>query len=154
GPVWGAWDSGARTGDIDLGLRPLAQPVRGALTFVVAADTHLPISQPYFGELDLAAAAAQATALDPPPAFFTILGDITQGSRDAELDMVDRALAGLGVPWIPVPGNHDWYDGGATWFRRYGPDNYSFDLGGVHFVVWNMAMSDDDIRTYLGAELA
>src|SRR5205823_3352746 len=92
GPVWGAW-TGA--GEIDLGLRPLPAPIRGPLTFVVAADTHLPVTQQYFGELDLASAAAEATALDPPPAFFTILGDITQGNRDGEFDLVDRALAGL-----------------------------------------------------------
>jgi uncharacterized protein (TIGR03382 family) len=57
------------------------------------------------------------------------------------------------VPYVPVPGNHDWYDGGAAWFAHYGPDNYSFDLGGVHFVVWNMSMAEDAIREYLGAEL-
>jgi hypothetical protein len=61
-------------------------------------------------------AAAEATALDPPPAFFTILGDITQGNQPAEFALVDRALAGLGVPYVPVPGNHDYlvaasYDG-------------------------------------------
>ena len=151
GPVWSSWTG---SGDVDLGLRPLAHPIRGPLTFVVAADTHLPYTQQYIGEIDLATAATEATALDPAPAFFTILGDITQGNRDAEFDLVDRALSGLGVPWIPVPGNHDWYDGGATWFRRYGPDNYSFDIDRVHFVVWNMAMSDDDIRAYLGAELS
>lgn len=68
--------------------------------------------------------------------------------------MVDAALARLGVPWVPVPGNHDWYDGGVTWSRRYGPDNYSFDAANIHFIVWNMAMDSVAIRTYLGAELA
>src|SRR4029079_9126668 len=54
----------------------------------------------------------------------------------------------------PGAGNHDWYDGGAAWFAHYGPDNYSFDIDTTHFVVWNMAMPEDDIRSYLGAELA
>ncbi|MDB4961293.1 MAG: hypothetical protein JWP01_1292 [Myxococcales bacterium] len=148
GPVWapvGATDT------IDLPVRPLATPHRGPLTFVVAADSHVAGGQPFFG--DLAQVAADATALDPPPAFFTILGDITQGNQDAEFDLVDRSLNELGIPYIPVPGNHDWYDGGATWKRRYGPDNYSFDVGDVHFVVWNMAMSEADTARYLGAEL-
>lgn len=99
-------------------------------------------------------AAANATALDPPPAFFTVLGDITQTNANREFDMVDTALAHFAIPWVPVPGNHDWYDGGATWRRRYGPDNYSFDIANVHFVVWNMAMDDESIRIYLGAELS
>ena len=152
GPVWSAWPNGGA--DVDLGLRRLPKPVVEPVTFVVAADTHLSAAQTYNGAADLATAAFEATALDPPPAFFTILGDITQGNKDPEFDMVDLALADLGVPWVPVPGNHDWYDGGVTWFRRYGPDNYSFDIANVHFVVWNMALDDLSIRAYLGAELA
>jgi outer membrane protein assembly factor BamB/predicted phosphodiesterase len=152
GPVWVAYNGGQD--NVDLGLRKLAHEVTGPLTFVVAADTHIHTKQDYWGARDLAIAAAEATALDPSPAFFTILGDITQGNADAEFDLVDGAIGGMGIPYVPVPGNHDWYDGGATWFRRYGPDNYSFDIGGVHFVVWNMSMSEDDIRAYLGSELA
>src|SRR5262249_12092330 len=97
--------------------------------------------------------AQAATALDPPPAFFTILGDVTQSTSEAEFKLVDTALADLGVPYVPVPGNHDWYDDGTAWFQHYGPDNYSFDISGVHFVVWNMSMPDADIRAYLGREL-
>ena len=149
GPVWAPTDG---VDHVDLALHRLPAPHRGPLTFVVAADTHIAGVQP-FG-FDLADAVDAATALDPRPAFFTILGDITQGNKDAQFDLVDGALAGLDVPYIPVPGNHDWYDGGATWFRRYGPDNYSFDIDQVHFVVWNLAMTEEDIQHYLGAELA
>jgi outer membrane protein assembly factor BamB/predicted phosphodiesterase len=152
GPVW-ARVGGDRPGpEIDLGLRRLPRPHRGPITFVVAADTHLAQDQPFFD--DLGAVAADATALDPPPAFFTILGDITQGNQIEHFMLVDRALAGLNTPYVPVPGNHDWYDGGATWFSHYGPDNYSFDIDTTHFVVWNMAMSEPQIRAYLGAELS
>jgi uncharacterized protein (TIGR03382 family) len=150
GPVWVRWDG---KGDVDLALHRLPAPVTGPFTFVVAADTHISHAQEYFGAAELASAVSAATALDPPPAFFTVLGDITQGSEPGDYDLVDLALGGLDVPWIPVPGNHDWYDDGEAWFKRYGPDNYSFDLGGVHFVVWNMAMTDHEIRAYLGNEL-
>jgi outer membrane protein assembly factor BamB/predicted phosphodiesterase len=153
GPVWAAW-AAATSGDIDLPLHRLPAGSSGAPTFVVAADTHIAYTQEYLTAADLAVAASAATALDPAPAFFTILGDITQGNRDAEFDLVDAAVGDLGVPFVPVPGNHDWYDAGDAWFRHYGPDNYSFDVGNVHFVVWNMAMSDVEIRTYLGAELS
>src|SRR5262249_10265531 len=132
----------------------LAAPIVGPVTFVVAADSHLSANQTYFGERDLADVAAAATALEPPPAFFTILGDVTQGSNDGDFEVVERALANLAVPYVPGPGNHDGYDDGDAWFRHYGPDNYSFDIAGVHFVVWNMALDEDEIRAYLGAELA
>jgi MYXO-CTERM domain-containing protein len=152
GPVWAPVDGNRPDIEIDLGLHRLAAPHRGPITFVVAADTHLAANQPFGG--DLAVAAADATALDPPPAFFTILGDITQGNEIAQFRLVDAALAGLNAPYVPVPGNHDWYDGGATWFAHYGPDNYSFDIDTTHFVVWNMAMTEQQIRDYLGAELS
>ncbi|HEY1812623.1 MAG TPA: PQQ-binding-like beta-propeller repeat protein [Kofleriaceae bacterium] len=151
GPIWQLWDG---TRDIELALHRLPHPIMQPFTFIVTADTHIPAAQTYFGTVDLAAVAHEATELVPEPAFFTILGDITQGNHDAEFDHVEEALAELTIPWVPVPGNHDWWDGGLTWFRRMGPDNYSFDLGGVHFVVWNMARSDDEVRQYLGAELA
>lgn len=150
GPVWSRWDGKT---DVDLALHRRA-PSPGPLTFVVAADTHIAVTQDFITGADLALAASSATALEPTPAFFTILGDITQGNRDAEFELVDGALASLDTPFIPVPGNHDWYDEGKAWFAHYGPDNYSFDLEGVHFVVWNMAMTEHDIRAYLGAELA
>jgi len=149
GPVWQRVVAGA---SVELGLRRLPAPHRGPLTFAIAADTHLSQAQPFAD--DLAAVVAGATALDPAPAFITILGDITQGNEDAHFDLVDAGLASLEVPYVPVPGNHDWYDGGATWFRRYGPDNYSFDIDRAHFVVWNMAMPVEDITRYLGEELA
>ncbi|MDQ3298708.1 MAG: metallophosphoesterase, partial [Myxococcota bacterium] len=149
GPVWKRIVADET---IELPLRRLAEPVHGPLTFVVTADTHLDAAQPF--ATDLRDVARAATALDSPPAFFTILGDITQSNKDHQFDLVEASLVGLGVPYIPVPGNHDWYDGGEAWFRRYGPDNYSFDLGGVHFVVWNMSLPEEAITQYLGAELA
>ncbi len=151
GPVWARWDG---RHDVDLALERQPGPVQLPLTFVVAADTHLGIAEPNLGAADLARAVREATSLEPAPAFFTILGDVTQGGRPEEFQVADQGLAGLEVPWIPVPGNHDWYDGGDAWHDHYGPDNYSFDLAGVHFVVWNMALSPDELRAYLSAELA
>ncbi|HMG52693.1 MAG TPA: PQQ-binding-like beta-propeller repeat protein, partial [Kofleriaceae bacterium] len=152
GPAWAKVDRAGPSTQIDIPLHRLAAPHRGPITFVVAADTHLAPVQPFAH--DLTRVAADATALDPAPAFFTILGDITQGNEPEHFALVDIALAGLAVPYVPVPGNHDWYDGGTQWFAHYGPDNYSFDIDTTHFVVWNMAMPEDQIRSYLGAELS
>lgn len=149
GPVWARLDG---KDHIDLALRPLPAPLHGPLTFVVTADTHLSYAHEFWA--DLGDVMLDAVAAAPAPAFTTILGDITQNNFPAQFALVDAALANLGVPYIPVPGNHDWYDGGQAWFAHYGPDNYSFDIDQVHFVVWNMAMSEADITRYLGAELA
>jgi len=151
GPAWARYD--AKTDRVDIALHR-TRPHVGPVTFVIGSDTHIQSREEFWTARDLAVISDEATALDPPPAFATILGDITQGNQDREFDLVDWALANLPVPYVPVPGNHDWYDGGATWRRRYGPDNYSFDVGHVHFVVWNMAMTEDQIRAYLGAELS
>ncbi len=154
GPAWARVDL-TKSDHVDIALRRLPPGPRGPLTFVVAADTHMPgPAEDWMNGGDLANAASIATLLEPAPAFFTILGDITQGNREVEFDVVDDALAGIGVPFVPVPGNHDWYDGGTTWFAHYGPDNYSFDIGTTHFVVWNMAMGSAAISDYLGDELA
>ncbi|CAN5387878.1 hypothetical protein BH11MYX1_BH11MYX1_41810 [soil metagenome] len=150
GPVWATWP-----GPAELVVHELAHPATQPLRFVVGSDAHLSEAQTSNGASDLAMAIRHATDLSPPPAFFTVLGDVTQGGTEAELDLVEQALPELaGVPWVPVPGNHDWYDGGVTWTKRAGPDNYSFDLAGVHFVVWNMAIDELEILAFLRADLA
>lgn len=153
GPVWRP----ATGPELDLPLVPLTADEQAApLTFVVAADSHtvrLDPNDPWDGG-DLADAIDQAISLPQPPRFFTIVGDITQGNRVEEFDLVDAALAGVTVPWVPVPGNHDWYDGGAAWRARWGPDNYSFDIGDLHFVVFDNNLSEAAQLAFFEAELA
>ena len=103
---------------------------------------------------ELGAALVQATALDPPPRFLTILGDLTQDNRDPQFVQLDAALAEVTTPWVPVPGNHDWYDGGGAYRRHYGPSSYSFDTGGVHVVVWNASLAEDALLAFLAADAA
>lgn len=147
GPVWASIDG---TTSAALGLRRW-QPPSLPLTFVAASDAHENVSHPFWDDLEGAAFAA--TQGDPPPAFFTILGDITQNTTPQQFVVVDRLLANLEVPFVPVPGNHDWYDAGVAWRAHYGPDNYSFDIGSTHFVIWNMALRDDDIADFFQREL-
>ncbi|HEY0255054.1 MAG TPA: metallophosphoesterase family protein, partial [Kofleriaceae bacterium] len=89
------------------------------------------------------------------PAFVTITGDITQGGGDEQFAAIGAALLELDdTPWIPVAGNHDWYDGGTAWTKHVGPDNYAFDALGMHFIVWNMAMTEPQIIDYLRGAIA
>ena len=106
---------------------------RGPFRFVIASDTHV-------GRRTPNAAAQlrilqQATNLTPRPYFLAITGDIVQGPSDAAFGSVQAAVRQLDVPYVPIPGGHDWYDGGALYRRYFGPPDYSFDAGGMHFVV-------------------
>ncbi|HEY4242765.1 MAG TPA: PQQ-binding-like beta-propeller repeat protein [Kofleriaceae bacterium] len=148
GPVW----SPASAASHDLGLVPFQVLSELPLTFVVAADAHMAPSMPF--TIPELTQITEAAAAAPNASFFTIVGDITQGGTADEFAQVDQALAGLGVPYVPVPGNHDWYDGGTAYHAHYGPDNYSFDLGGVHFVVWNLNLPVATVHAYLGTELS
>ncbi|HEY4177199.1 MAG TPA: PQQ-binding-like beta-propeller repeat protein [Kofleriaceae bacterium] len=153
GPAWKEWHA---TAGVDLPIVPLT-PVQLAapLTFVVAADSHTPKAAGDWDGGDVDDAIAQAVALPVPPRFFTILGDITAGNDDMEFDRVTAALQKVpGVPWIPVAGNHDWYDYGGAYRRHYGLDSYSFDIGRVHFVVWDTNAEIDDQIAFLAQDLA
>lgn len=150
GPVW------ARAGDsADLPLTPLT-PEEDArpLTFVVAADAHMQVGDTVWTGGDLADGIDQAISLPEPPRFFTIVGDVTQSNRADQFQRVEQALSGIAVPWVPVAGNHDWYDGGREWRSRLGPDSYSFDVGELHVVVWDTNLSEEDQIAFFRADLA
>jgi len=153
GAVWAKGQPGDDA--VDLALTPLAPGVAGTpVTFVVAADSHLHADAHNYGMPLFLAAIGQATRLDPPPRFFTILGDLTQANEPAELEQVALGAAALDVPWVPVSGNHDWYDGGAAWRAALGPEIYSFDIADVHFVVVSTNVLDDELRVFVARELA
>ncbi|MFN0246595.1 MAG: PQQ-binding-like beta-propeller repeat protein [Kofleriaceae bacterium] len=143
---------------IDLPLAPLtADEAASPLTFVVASDTHVPNPDNDGGRWDggdLADAIDQATSLAEPPRFFTIVGDMTAGNAMYQFDVLESAVATVGMPWVPVAGNHDWYDGGTNFRRYYGVDNYSFDIDNVHFIVWDTNLEVADQIAFLTANLA
>lgn len=102
---------------------------------------------------DLASWFAEVAA--QKPAFVAITGDITTGASAEQYAGVGAALLDLDdVPWVPVAGNHDWYDNGAGWRAAAGDPNYAFDAAGMHFIVWNMAMSEPEILEYLRGAVA
>lgn len=153
GPVWRPADGP----DLDLALTALsASEAAAPLSFVVAADSHMPTDNPDdpWDGGDLADAIDQAVSLATPPRFFTIVGDVTQSNQPDQFAAVDAALAGIDVPWVPVPGNHDWYDGGTAWRRHWGPDNYSFDVGNLHVVVWDANLPEPTQVAFFAADLA
>lgn len=89
-------------------------------------------------------AVADVNALDPQPDFVLFGGDLAQLGRPEELELGQQILKELKPPLRMMVGEHDWYfDLGAKWREMFGPDRYSFDHKGVHFVVLNSVVEKD-----------
>jgi hypothetical protein len=74
-------------------------------------------------------------------AFGVTLGDLVYDDHSL-FPSLNKTQGLIGLPWINVPGNHDLnFDAphdslsNETIKRIYGPPYYSFDYGGVHFIV-------------------
>lgn len=114
----------------------------GEFSFAVGSDTHAGIKT--MSTEDQLIGMVQAAGVEPNPYFITVTGDITAGNESEQFDSVFAAIEAIDIPYVPVPGNHDWYDGGEAYRSHFGPPNCSFDAGGVHFVVleWHASLKD------------
>lgn len=100
-------------------------------------------------------AVAECNIMSPRPDFVMYGGDIAQLGRKAEIDHGLEILSALRDPMHFVMGEHDYYfDLGDYWSQKFGPQHYSFDHKGVHFVVLNSILTDDDwtLRRWPSAE--
>ncbi|WP_297528220.1 metallophosphoesterase family protein [Thiohalobacter sp.] len=89
-------------------------------------------------------AVAETNLLDPKPDFIVYGGDIAQLGKPEEIDHGLELLSGLRSDVHYVMGEHDYYvDLGEYWRKQLGPDHYSFDHKGVHFVVLNSILTYD-----------
>jgi 3',5'-cyclic AMP phosphodiesterase CpdA len=92
----------------------------------------------------LSRAVAETNLLDPKPDFIFYGGDIAQLGKPEEIDHGLEILSGLSGKVHHVMGEHDYYvDLGDHWKKRLGPDYYSFDHKGVHFVVLNSILTHE-----------
>jgi Icc protein len=88
---------------------------------------------------------AEANLLSPRPDFIFYGGDIAQLGKPEEIDHGLELLSALKGKTHYVMGEHDYYlDLGEHWRKRLGPDHYSFDHKGVHFVVLNSIVTFED----------
>jgi len=117
-------------------------------TFAYISDSH--ITQVKGGafvnnwDRGLIRAVAEANLLTPRPDFILYGGDIAQLGTPAEIDHGLEILGGLRDKVHYVMGEHDYYlDLGEHWRKKLGPDHYSFDHKGVHFVVLNSILTHD-----------
>ncbi|MGB5832914.1 MAG: metallophosphoesterase [Thiohalocapsa sp.] len=90
-------------------------------------------------------AVAETNLLDPKPDFVLYGGDIAQLGTKPEIDHGLEILSGLRHPVHYALGEHDYYlDLGQYWESQLGPQYYSFNHKGVHFIVLNSILTYDD----------
>lgn len=90
-------------------------------------------------------AVAETNLLSPKPDFVIFGGDLAQLGSKAELDHGAEILSALQAKVHHVMGEHDYYlDLGEYWEKLFGPQYYSFDHKGVHFIVLNSIRTYDD----------
>ncbi len=98
-----------------------------------------------------------AELIDSPALFGMSMGDIV--SNDLSLfESVNEVQALVGKPWYNVIGNHDLNfdslddkNSDETFERIYGPTNYAFQYGQVHFIVLdNVVWLGKRDNSYLG----
>jgi Icc protein len=147
----------ATTSTIDFALAPVARAE--SFTFIHASDTHI---------APAALARTQrfrAISDSLNPAFVLITGDLVKdalrvGEAEATgyYELFGREIAQFKSPVWTVPGNHENFGiertlskvsathplfGRAMYHHYRGPDYYSFNHGGVHFVGLNTVDIDD-----------
>lgn len=90
--------------------------------------------------------------------FGMTMGDIVGDNLDL-LNPINQAVSKIGVPWYNVLGNHDVNFqadrdelSDETFERIYGPPNYAFVYGDVHFIVVDNVIMNDPVgdRGYIG----
>jgi len=90
-------------------------------------------------------AVAETNLLSPKPDFIVFGGDLAQLGSKPELDHGAEMLSAIKGKVYHVMGEHDYYlDLGDYWEKLFGPQYYSFDHKGVHFVVLNSILTYDD----------
>ncbi len=93
----------------------------------------------------LVRAIAETNLLSPKPDFIMYGGDIAQLGKPEEIDHGLELLSKLNGDVHYVMGEHDYYlDLGEYWEKQLGPQWYSFDHKGVHFIVLNSILTYDD----------
>ena len=127
----------------------LGKGMQENFTFAYISDSHIQQikGDKFVRNFDhgLVRAVAECNLMDPTPDFVIYGGDLAQLGTPAEIDHGLEIMSGLRQDKVHyVMGEHDYYlDLGEYWSRRLGPQWYSFDHKGVHFVVLNSIIVDE-----------
>jgi 3',5'-cyclic-AMP phosphodiesterase len=139
---------GATTLPLTLVELTFAKP-EDTFTFAYLSDSHIQhIKGTQFvrnWDRGLIRAVAETNLLTPKPDFVMFGGDLAQLGSKPELDHGAEMLSKLKGKVYCVMGEHDYYlDLGEYWSKLFGPQYYSFNHKGVHFVVLNSILTYDD----------
>lgn len=118
-------------------------------TFAYISDSHIQQikGNKFVRNFDrgLIRAVAECNMMDPKPDFVVYGGDLAQLALPAEIDHGLDIMSALKYDVKYVMGEHDYYlDLGEYWSKLLGPQFYSFDHKGVHFVVLNSILTNDE----------
>ncbi|PLX84385.1 MAG: serine/threonine protein phosphatase [Desulfuromonas sp.] len=118
-------------------------------TFAYISDPHITqvSGTKFVNNFDkgLQKAVTEVNFMFPQPDFVVFGGDLAQLGKKEELDHGLEMMSKLSAPVKWVIGEHDYYlDLGKYWEEKISPLHYSFDHKGVHFVVLNSILTDDD----------
>ena len=118
-------------------------------TFAYISDSHIQHIKGNqfvrYWDMGLKRAVAETNLLVPKPDFVVFGGDLAQMGTKEELDHGAELLSALKYKTYHVMGEHDYYlDLGKYWEKLFGPQWYSFDHKGVHFVVLNSILTTDE----------
>jgi alkaline phosphatase len=115
----------------------------------------------------LAACVRDINAHIPQVDFAVHLGDLTDLGATREFEIARAIMDSLDCPLYPVLGNHDNFksDHKAGWLAFAGRDSatYSFDFGGLHFIVIDCTLDpyqppyvncDSTLRAWVAEDLA
>ena len=118
-------------------------------TFAYISDSHIQhisgTNFVYNWDRGLIRAVAETNLLQPKPDFVIFGGDLAQLGTKPELDHGAEMLSKLKYKTYCVMGEHDYYlDLGEYWSKLFGPQYYSWDHKGVHFIVLNSILTYDE----------
>lgn len=139
---------------IDFKLTPLENGIEDEFTLVAIAD-------PQVYNLDNVKRFKNETVKDieleinkSNPVYGVTLGDLVDGGKLDLLREMRMTLTSITIPFFNVIGNHDFTSeaistigGAANFISYFGPLNYSFNRGNVHFIVMNNVFNDD-VKNY------
>lgn len=157
GSFWVAVGTASDRADVDFPLRP--EPAPRSFTFVHGSDCHVSASS--IERLR----AVRTLAEGQRPAFVLMTGDLVRdalrvGEKEATgyYDLYVEETSRFPVPVWSVPGNHENFAierhlslvgsshplyAKGMYRQRLGPNYYSFDFGGIHFVALDTVDIDD-----------